>query len=289
VVRGDPPGPHRRAADLRFLAHAQAGRGRSGAGEDRRGRPARPAQGHGGGDREGRGATHHRLKRLEKIADTFLVAGAEADSAAKELRAAIAPALLEDRARQEPTLLQQEIRGKWNEIAEARPTRTGKGPGPTVTRVPAPAARLKPAERKVLEVIASKDGLPKKSVAIRARYKVAGHFDNMLGTLKSAGLIERRGDGYYATSHGRALVPDVRPLSPDETREAWRRNLRPSEWKLLEVILQHTPGGISKIDLATATDYEIAGHFDNMLGKLKGAGLIDKNGGLYVAAAELVG
>jgi hypothetical protein len=231
------------------------------------------------------------LKRLEAAIERAVTATATAESVAKEVRAAMA------------TVVAPHPPGPgWKLVGTLPKTPLANRPPPP----PPPRPVAVPHQRaeangsvddampsrvalRILETAIGKDGLTRRQLGVRAGYRPdTGHFGNLIGSLTGGGYLERRGDGYYATDAGRALLPDAHPLSPDEVQEKWKHELRPAEWKLLEVILAKYPEPITRAELADATGYRAdTGHFGNLIGKLTGGALVDRIGeGVYRAAED---
>jgi hypothetical protein len=139
--------------------------------------------------------------------------------------------------------------------------------------------KLGGGERKVLTALAQyPEGRTKKQIGILAVYAIkGGRFTNILGALRTGGYIEGR-DVLKITEAGLAALGDWTPLPHgSELLAYWRGQLQPSEARVLEVIANAWPNGLSKEELAAATDppYEPSGgRFGNILGRLRGFELI---------------
>lgn len=162
----------------------------------------------------------------------------------------------------------------------------------TVSR-PAPPARpaastddtISPAMLRILnslawwEVIGVTD--PEKGiVAVMASYTVNGHFTNLLGALRTRGLIDYPGEGRVSlTDAGKSLAsyPDT-PGDLATLHAAWESKLSASQWKIIKPVIDAHPSQFEKEDLASASGYTVNGHFTNMLGSLRSLGIITKKG-----------
>jgi hypothetical protein len=220
--------------------------------------------------------------RAEKAVEAFVVA-------AREVRPAMLRAIEATRNVQPVTV----------QAALARPERQFSAPAPrpdvkrpaAAPRAPTANGDLKPAQLRLLEALAVKDGLTPRQLAIRTGYSPGtGGFNNIMYSLTGSSHIERRGSGLFITDVGRAAVPNPPPSGPAELRELWRGKLAPSQWKLLAVAIEVYPNAISRERLATETGYSPGtGGFNNLMYSLTGAGLLEKAGDGLRAAAELIG
>lgn len=104
-------------------------------------------------------------------------------------------------------------------------------------------------------------------VAFFARYTVNGHFNNLMGQLRAAGLVE----GWAITEAGILAVPvdvEAKPTGK-QLREWLREKITGAENKLLDVLMNHRGRRVSVEDLATQAGYTVNGHFNNSLGHLR--------------------
>jgi len=118
----------------------------------------------------------------------------------------------------------------------------------------------------------------KEQLAAWAKYSPnSGGFNNYLGQLRSAGLIDYPSGGYVTvTSAGRAHAqPDIGPRSSAEMLARAKQVLGGSEGRLLE-ILHRTRGAVSKSDLAESAGFSPnSGGFNNYLGHMRTLGFVD--------------
>ncbi|OFW99250.1 MAG: hypothetical protein A3E78_11730 [Alphaproteobacteria bacterium RIFCSPHIGHO2_12_FULL_63_12] len=116
-------------------------------------------------------------------------------------------------------------------------------------------------------------------IAFLARYKVgSGGFNNPLGRLRSAGLVEYPSSGTIAlTEAGRAAArAPQEQLTVDELHERVRAVVDTPMWRCLEPLLRAYPDSMSRDDLAAAAQYEVgSGGFNNPLGRLRSLEIID--------------
>lgn len=116
-------------------------------------------------------------------------------------------------------------------------------------------------------------------VAVVARYAPnGGSFQNPLGGLRSAGLVEYPSGGTVRmTDAGRALsTPPLSPVSTADLHAMVRAILNGPQWRILEPLLNAYPDDMTRDDLAAAANYEVGGgSFQNPLGSLRTLGLVD--------------
>ncbi len=154
-------------------------------------------------------------------------------------------------------------------------------------RVVGPGVSMKPSQRKLLVVLAQYDDapwdggmpgaidradLPKAMLAIRAGYRQSGNFDNLIGSLRTAGWVE----GLHITKDGRRALGSYEKLPTGPALLTWwKGQLKPSQGKLLDALARRP---LTKQQLADATGYQISGNFDNLVGSLRTAGLVTGKG-----------
>ena len=117
-------------------------------------------------------------------------------------------------------------------------------------------------------------------VAFVARYTVNGHFNNLVGALRSRGLIEYPGGGNLTlTDAGRkiARAPESRPTR-DELIARVDGILRGEPARRIFGILASSPNALPREDLAARAGYTVNGHFNNIVGSLNGIGVAEYPG-----------
>ncbi len=138
---------------------------------------------------------------------------------------------------------------------------------------PAPKGDLGKAERAVLSAAAFFDPKPASRVqlAVLAGYSASsGHFANILGALRSKGLIEGRGDDNRITAAGRKCGPFNPPLRGNALRKFWLEHLGKAESAVLAVLMKYYPRSVNRQTLAREAGYSAdSGHFANVLGRLR--------------------
>jgi hypothetical protein len=220
---------------------------------------------------------------------------------------------LEEAARQilEQTndLLQQLSKvsqAKLNGHTPARPLQPVAKPQvqakPVVRVAAAPTAKrvsdvaISKAHQKVLDAIALFERLglsPVKRInaAFFAGYTENGHFNNLVGTLKTAGLLDYPVGGFVSlTEEGRAIAdPDANPIqSHEDLINTWLTKLSGSESKILRILVERFPEAIPRSELAPLAGYTENGHFNNLVGHLKTLGVASYPMGGYVAATDVL-
>jgi hypothetical protein len=155
---------------------------------------------------------------------------------------------------------------------------------------------LSGAQQKVLDALALCEVLgtpqpPRINVAFLAGYTVNGHFNNLVGSLNTAGLLIYPIGGHLAlTDAGRTLANananEVQSL--EDFHNLWRSKISGSERKILDVLLQYQKSPIAREFLAEKTGYTINGHFNNMIGHLKTLGAACYPSGGLVAATDVM-
>lgn len=116
----------------------------------------------------------------------------------------------------------------------------------------------------------------------RVGKRVGGTYGNILGELRSSGLIEYPGTVGHVelTGAGRALArsPDIEPTTRG-LQEAIFARLDGPERRVLQVLVEAYPSHLSKQDTGEAAGYtvgdRVGGTFGNILGRLRSLGLID--------------
>lgn len=153
---------------------------------------------------------------------------------------------------------------------------------------------LRPGAVRILKELASRypAGYTKPQVGTLTGFKhKGGTFSTYISNLRSAGLIHTEGKLFYATETGIQYLGDKVPLEPkthEEVMQLWQKGLRPGAYRMLEVIVSHGEGGISKQDLGEAVDrVHTGGTFGTYLSNLRSNGLIFYNKGYCVGSSLL--
>ncbi|HEX4432824.1 MAG TPA: hypothetical protein VHZ96_26360 [Frankiaceae bacterium] len=128
----------------------------------------------------------------------------------------------------------------------------------------------------------------------RVGKQIGGRFGNVLGQLRSAGLIDYPSAGAVAlTDAGRAVAtsPDIEQTTAGLQTAIYAR-LTESERRVLEGIVADHPNALSKQEAGERGGYTvgpaIGGRFGNILGRLRTLGLIDYPSPGFVAATDLL-
>lgn len=155
---------------------------------------------------------------------------------------------------------------------------------------------VSPSMQKVLDAAAALERLgirPAKriNVAFFAGYTENGHFNNMIGELRTKGLLDYPTGGMVElTDAGRSAArAESNPIaSLDDLHGMWLSKVSPSEGKLLSVLIAQYPKAVSRADLAEAAGYTENGHFNNMVGHLSTLGAARYPTRGMVAASEVL-
>lgn len=172
-------------------------------------------------------------------------------------------------------------------------------PAPAVERIPGapivPANGLSNAQQRVLNAVAwwSAFGIdrPKREQAafIAGYSPTSGGFFNLLGGLRSAGLLDYPSGGHVTLTEAgqeRSTAPDVAP-----TREAFHAHVRSKlsgpQLRVFDPVLAAYPGEIASDAVAEQAGYSpSSGGFFNLRGSLRTLGLIDYPSGGQCRAAD---
>lgn len=147
--------------------------------------------------------------------------------------------------------------------------------------------RIGKSELKLLTALGQSAGgeLTKRKLAVLTGYKISGgRFGNLLGALRTGGLVEGRDPVTITESGRRVLGPVETPPTGAELLEWWLArtdvtDFGPRTKELLRVIVEHEPDGIDKADLAERMGYELTGgRFGNVIGRLRTLGLVAPGG-----------
>jgi uncharacterized protein len=160
-----------------------------------------------------------------------------------------------------------------------------RAPAPT-TRQAAPEndGHVSKSEQRILDALgwlqaANLYPAPRARLGWVAGYKASGgRFNNLLGGMKTAGLIDYPGQGLVGFTEAgvaKARVPDT-PLTPDAMQQLVLGNIPPSEGKVLRALIEVYPEELSRDELGARTDYDAGGgRFTNVVGKLRTLGLVE--------------
>lgn len=150
-----------------------------------------------------------------------------------------------------------------------------------------PLAELTKAQRLILRAFywLRNEQVTKAKLGFYSGYNTkGGYFDNMVGRLRSAGLVERWG----ITSAGEAMMSNAvpKPTGP-ELREWLRPKLGKAPNAMLDALIAANGDRLTKAELAEVTGYSNSGgYFDNCLGRLRSldaAEGFDRDGGVKAA------
>lgn len=141
-----------------------------------------------------------------------------------------------------------------------------------------PAGALSKAEATILNVLVQfPDGRTKVQLALLSGYSIkSSSLGNALGSLRTAGLVERGGNPIRATPAGVEAAGEVEPLpSGDELFGYWCSRLGRAEVAILTVMVDRHPSDVTKDELAAATGYSASSSsMGNALGRLRSLDMV---------------
>jgi hypothetical protein len=222
------------------------------------------------------------IETVEKRVESIKAKMATARKVAEQLVATLS----DDDAEQVLGSFVDSIRKETSAMLPALTKRTAAVPRPVPTRptTPLPTDGSAPTQAmlRILNSIAwfRAIGIPAPHVvpmAFMAGYTVNGHFNNLRGALRSAGLINYLdGQRTELTSEGEryAVVPDI-PQTDEGLQDAVFSRIAANEAKILRPLIKVWPKTMDSETLANAAGYTVNGHFNNMRGHLKSLGLIE--------------
>ena len=160
-----------------------------------------------------------------------------------------------------------------------------KRPVARPSSIQAPSQGLTGPQQRILDALAWLEGLgiaeraSRVQAAFLAGYKPGGGaFNNTLGSLRSAGLIEYPSAGEIVlTEEGRACAREAdMPLTTEALQRAVLNRLSGPQRRVLQPVIAAWPDEMSVEELADAAGYEAGGGaFNNTRGSLRSLGLID--------------
>lgn len=143
------------------------------------------------------------------------------------------------------------------------------------------AEGLTKAEQRILDAIAwwkgaNLDTPTRHQVAFVAGYTVNGHFNNLVGGLRTKGQLDYPpGGGIILTDAGLAAANRVDETpTRDELIDRVLRVIEPSPGKIFTAVV-NAGRDLTREELANLSGYTVNGHFNNMVGSLRSLGVID--------------
>lgn len=155
-----------------------------------------------------------------------------------------------------------------------------KPQGREVARVkvtPAPSSGLSKAQRAMLSVLVQHDACDDRKLGYLAGYAPgSGHFNNVVGSLRTAGLIEGPRSAMQITQEGRSQLGPVDPLPTGQALiDYWLGKLAKAQKAMLTVLIEAYPGALTDVEVGERAGYAAgSGHFNNTLGRLRSVGLV---------------
>jgi hypothetical protein len=114
-------------------------------------------------------------------------------------------------------------------------------------------------------------------VAMVAGYTVNGHFNNIIGELKTRDLVDYPGNGSISlTPSGRQLAaPQEAAPSRDELIRRVRAVLKTEPREKVFDVLVEAGAAMLREEVATAAGYTVNGHFNNIVGEMNSLGVVE--------------
>jgi hypothetical protein len=163
------------------------------------------------------------------------------------------------------------------------------------TNRPAPVVSpdgVSKAEQRILDAVAwwkaaNIDSPTRHQVAFVAGYTVNGHFNNMVGSLRTKGLVDYpQGGGVSLTDAGeQAANPPEVVQTREGLIEAVTAVLKGESPRRIFKAVVDAGRDLTRDELAELTNYTVNGHFNNMVASLRSLGVIDypRQGGVRLA------
>lgn len=180
----------------------------------------------------------------------------------------------------------------------ARPAKGARSPAPPA-RVPsapksAPDGTVPAGCARPLAALAAvySSGLTEAQWATAAGYKRSGGtWGTYKSRLRTAGLIEARGDRWFATDAGAEAAGDVElPPAPGPDLVRWWAAKLPGTSRIAEALIAAWPDELDRDDLAARVDMSASGgSFGTYLSRLAGPGLIERTGRTIRLSSDAMG
>lgn len=134
---------------------------------------------------------------------------------------------------------------------------------------------------------------PRAMVAAHSRFSPgAGHFTNLVGSLRTAGLIDYPQNGLIGlTTEGRkAAQYPAGEVTKEDIQKSWLKIMPTRSHEiLLKALIEHYPDSMSRDELAQITNFSTGtGHFTNLVGKLRTLGAVEYPWQGHVKATSFV-
>ncbi len=167
------------------------------------------------------------------------------------------------------------------DAAEPQPPNIDHRPA-AKTSAATPSAGLSTAEQRVLDAVAwwsaaTVDMPSRHQVAFVASYTVNGHFNNLVGSLRSKGLLEYPSPnclGLTPVGVKAARSPDSKPTRAELIVRVLAV-LKGEPQRRIFGVLANRSTPITRERLATSAGYTVNGHFNNIVGALNSIGIAD--------------
>jgi hypothetical protein len=218
------------------------------------------------------------VARLDAVAEKFSTFEEDLRVTAKEIRDAIASTRQPTSEPRHPAATR--VQNTDRSLAATRPAETR---APRVADRPGVAGEISRAEQRILDAVAwwqaaGIDGPTRHQVAFVAGYTVNGHFNNMVGSLRTKGLVDYpQGGGVSLTDTGTAAteMPAERPTFDQLTAAVEQVLKGDAQRRIFRAVVDERDRNLTREQLASLTGYTVNGHFNNMVGSLRSLGVID--------------
>lgn len=173
--------------------------------------------------------------------------------------------------------------------AISAPARAGSPPAPRSSANP-PADGITKAEQRIIDSVAwwraaGIDAPTRHQAAFVAGYTVNGHFNNLVGGLRTKGQLDYpTGGGVMLTQAGLAAAHASESVpTREELIDRVLRVLEPSPGRVFKAV-SDAGRDLTRDELAQLTGYTVNGHFNNMVGSLRSLGVIEypRQGGVQL-------
>jgi hypothetical protein len=176
-------------------------------------------------------------------------------------------------------------------VATLAPAAPRRDPAPAIE---GEARQLKAGARRMLSALAQlhPTALTRSQIATLADVSPAGGtFSDYLSAIRSNGLIIEVGSLISLSPAGEELLTGelgTGAPSPEQLLDLWGRKLKAGARRMLAVLHNVYPDGVTRAELAERAEVSAAGGtFSDYLSSLRRNGLIDESGGLIRAGAAL--
>jgi hypothetical protein len=123
--------------------------------------------------------------------------------------------------------------------------------------------------------------------------KTGGTFQSYISSLRVAGYVVTEREDVVITETGfreSGVDPDAEPLTAEEVRAMWATKLKAGARRILDVLIEAYPNGVTKESIAQAVEMEPSGGtFQSYLSTLRVNGLAEGSDGTMRATPVVMG